>query len=214
MELTYYGLSCFKLKTKSVTVVTDPFNPKDVGVSLSPKEADVVLYTAEPTKDAASKIKITESREAAGKEVLSVTEPGEYEVGGVFVRAHGSPNYHVITAAGISVCYLGLFNGPWKEEDFVDLGNIDYLIVPVGDASLFIDWKQLEKVINEIDPSIVIPSCYKLDGMKGDYAGLKTLKECLSEFGSGDTSPEKKIKLQSYTKGEDDQYKIKVLENK
>lgn len=214
MVLTYNGLSCFKLKTKSATLITDPFDPKDVGISLSPQEADIVVFSqfGEVSEKVQKKIKPSESRSESGNDILMINEPGEYEAGKIFVRSYGDPVFHVISVAGINICYLGLLNSSESEGAFDDLGTIDYLIVPVGDGDKFVDWKNLGKLIEQIDPAVVIPSCYKVSGMSKDYSAIKGLKEFLSEFGSGsEQEPEKKLKLEHISRGDEDKYEIVVL---
>ncbi|MBN2100280.1 MBL fold metallo-hydrolase [Candidatus Dojkabacteria bacterium] len=217
MELTYYGLSCFRIKSGSACLVTDPFNIRGLGISIPNLEADMVLYTGDPEKlgDCSSKLKTSEARAQSGQSYFEVAEPGEYEVGGIFVRVYSDSSVSVITSENVNVCYLGMISGHAPSIDEIeDVGNIDYLIVPVGNGVSFIDWKNLDKVIKDIDPAVVIPSCYKLDGLKGDFSDLKKAEEFLNEFGFGAVEPEKKLSLVPVSRNEDYQMKAVVLEKR
>jgi L-ascorbate metabolism protein UlaG (beta-lactamase superfamily) len=107
VELTWYGMSCFRMVERGLaTVVTDPF---DASVGLTPPKlrADV----------------ITVSHDAPGHNHLSAVKgerrviqgAGEYEIGGVFItgcdeRRHGSnsrPNSCMSDFEGLTVAHLG-----------------------------------------------------------------------------------------------------------
>lgn len=84
MDITFLGHSSFKIKTKTATVVTDPFDPKMLGLKFSPTEADIVTISHDHT-DHNSIDRVT-----GYKKVFS--GPGEYEVMGVSMI--GYPSFH------------------------------------------------------------------------------------------------------------------------
>ncbi|MCX6705374.1 MAG: MBL fold metallo-hydrolase, partial [Candidatus Woesebacteria bacterium] len=45
MEIVYLGHSSFKIKTKTATVITDPYDPKMVGLKYSGAEAEIVTVS-------------------------------------------------------------------------------------------------------------------------------------------------------------------------
>ncbi len=64
-----------------------------------------------------------------------------------------------------------------KEDDVESLGEIDILILPIGGNSV-LTAKDAEKIINEIEPKIVIPSHYSIEGLKLPYDKIEVfLKE-------------------------------------
>ena len=75
MELTYYGHSCFKVKTKDLVLVIDPFDPNKLGIKLPKLEADVLLLTHDHF-DHSYKAGVSGYR-------LLIDGPGEYELSGV-----------------------------------------------------------------------------------------------------------------------------------
>ena len=87
MELTWYGLSCFRITDRGVaTIVTDPFDAK-LGLPALKVKGDVV----------------TVSHDADGHNYIDgvigqqhvLTGPGEYEIGGVFINGIASPRKSV-----------------------------------------------------------------------------------------------------------------------
>jgi L-ascorbate metabolism protein UlaG (beta-lactamase superfamily) len=64
-----------------------------------------------------------------------------------------------------------------KEDELEDLGEIDILILPVGGHGVM-DAASASKVVNEIEPKIVIPSHYKTPGLTVEADGVeKFIKE-------------------------------------
>ena len=51
------------------------------------------------------------------------------------------------------------------EDELEDLGDVDILLVPVGNEEVM-DYETAAKTVNLIEPRIVIPSHYKIDGLK------------------------------------------------
>lgn len=89
MEITYIGHSCFKLKGKKATVVTDPFSTQMTGLSRPSLSADIVTVShGHEGHNAVTGITGTSRREIP----YLIKAPGEYEVGGVGVFGWGS--YH------------------------------------------------------------------------------------------------------------------------
>lgn len=214
MELRYLGLSSFLIKTPKITFLTDPFDAKEVGVKMPKVEADVVVYTGEyksAAKVTKSLVSVSEERKSRKFGLIEIAEPGEYEIGDVFVRYYDDPDFCVFTYDDMSICYCGLMSGVIQDSDFSDIGDIDYLIVPVGDSDSYVELKVVDKLIKEIDPAVVVPSCYKMDGMKGAYEQLKVLDEFLGMSGLSEVEPVKKLKLSAISRGEDSKYNIVVL---
>ena len=86
MEITYLGHSAFKIKGKSATIVTDPYD-KGVGFTMPKVSADIVtLSHKHEDHSAANKVSGTARRD----EPYVIEAPGEYEVNGIGVFGWGS----------------------------------------------------------------------------------------------------------------------------
>jgi len=215
MNVKYYGLSCFAFKFEDTVLVTDPYDPKEVGLSYPLLKTNIVLYSQpliKVSEKAKKKISVSEAREKSGKELYVIHEPGEYEIGEIFVRVLTDPGVVIISMGEVNICYIG----PTREFDsnakFDALGMIHYLVVPVGDGKEYMDWKKVDSLVTEIDPGVVLPSCFFVDGMAGKYADLRKPSDFLKEAGVSDVSTEKKLKLVPAVPSEDSQYKAVVLE--
>ena len=83
MEITWLGYSCFRLKGKNLTVITDPC-PPDLGYSLEKQNARIVTVSHDHPDHSYT--------EAITGDTRIINRPGEYDVGGVLII--GLPTYH------------------------------------------------------------------------------------------------------------------------
>jgi len=172
MQIHYFGLSSFKIVAKDATVITDPFDKK-TGL-VSPRGAADILILAEknnPQYSATSGI--------SGDPFL-INDPGEYDVKGVTIT--GLPllqgdryvSVFLIESEDIKILNLThIHNFNMKEEDIEALGEIDILIIPVGGDSV-LDASDAAKVVNQIEPKLVIPSHYQISGLATKAGKLET----------------------------------------
>jgi L-ascorbate metabolism protein UlaG (beta-lactamase superfamily) len=189
MQIQYFGLSSFKITTKEATIITDPFH-KDSGLT-PPRGAADILILAEKNKPLYSAVS------GISGEPFEITDPGEYDVKGVTVT--GIPlkqegkyiTIFLIESEDIRILnltHISDFN--LKEDELEELGEIDVLIVPVG-GNTVLSASAASKIINEIEPKIVIPSHYKMQGLISD---LDPIEKFLKEM-SSKTEPLEKLTL-------------------
>lgn len=206
MDIKYLGHSSFKLKGKTMTVITDPFDSKMVGIPYAKMVADVVSVSHQhPDHNDLSKVSATPGRE----EVFVVNRPGEYEVGGVGMMGirtwhddkegaeRGENVIFTFTIDGVIVCHLGDLGHSLSERQVELIGDIDVLLVPVG-GGYTIGPSQAVQVIEALSPSIVVPMHYKVSGMGDGFSELVTVDEFLEKAGYGGAKKEDKL---SVTKG-------------
>jgi len=215
MEISYLGHSSFRIKTKTIVIVTDPFDSLMVGMKFPPVDADVVTVSHSHEDH---------SRVDAVKGVRKVISgPGEYEISGVTVI--GIPTYHddqkgekrgkntvyIFEFEDIRLCHLGDLGHELNEKQVSEIGNINILLIPVG-GEYTINPQVAASVVRSIEPQITIPMHYKQKGMNEEAFGLlKTVDEFLSEIGLPvERLPKLSIKYSDI--GEDQ--KIIVLESK
>src|ERR1700754_4272263 len=140
MTITYHGHSCFKIKGKRGTVVTDPFG-EYIGFSPSSLSADIVTVSHHhPDHDAVNKVSGTARR----PKPFVIDAAGEYEIGGISV--FGVPSFHddskgsergrntiySILIDDLRVCHLGDLGHELTAEMVEDIGSPDVLLIPVG----------------------------------------------------------------------------------
>lgn len=188
MKISWLGHSCFKIKCKEIDLVIDPYSDS-IGIKMPKVKADAVLVTH--NHDDHNNIS------AITGNPLIINRPGEYEMKGTFIygkRAYhdnknglerGAITIYLIEEAGITVAHLGDFN----QDDLVDeqmefLKNVDVLLVPVG-GTYSLNSDGAIKIINEIEPRVIIPMHYKCPGVKISLDGVDKF---INEIG---LSPEK-----------------------
>jgi L-ascorbate metabolism protein UlaG (beta-lactamase superfamily) len=100
--------------------------------------------------------------------------PGEYEVKGIFVYSIPAPLAEKGMAAhrifrfeieGMHLAHLGALNRSLTDAELAELKNIDILMVPVGGERVLTP-KLASEVIEQLEPSVVIPMTYSIEGLK------------------------------------------------
>jgi L-ascorbate metabolism protein UlaG (beta-lactamase superfamily) len=187
MQIQYFGLSSFKISTKEAVTITDPFH-KDSGLT-APRGAADILVLADRDNSLYSAVS-----GISGDPFLMDT-PGEYDVKGVTVT--GIPlkqedkfiTVFLIESEDIRILNLThIKDWNMKEAEIQELGEIDILILPVG-GNTVMSASSAAKVVNEIEPKIVIPSHYKSKDLILD---LDPLDKFLKEMG-GKSEPMEKL---------------------
>lgn len=194
LEITWYGLSCFRLMERGLaSVVTDPY---DASVGLTPPKlrADVITVSHDaPGHNNVGAVK-GERRVIQG--------PGEFEIGGVFItgiatvppgKGNGKrPNtLYLFDFDGLTVAHLGDLALVPSQSQIEDLGTVDVALVPVGGGGA-LNPAQAAEVISMIEPKVVVPMHYQTgkEGLK-----LGTAARFLSEMGLGQLQPVESLKL-------------------
>lgn len=187
MDITYLGHSSFKIRTKTATIITDPFDPQMVGLKFPPQEADIVTISHDHGDH-----NFLEKISGVKKVVAG---PGEYEISGISII--GFPSFHdtksgaergkntiyVYEADGLRLAHLGDLGHTLSDELVSQMGTIDILMIPVGGA-FTIDPKQASEVEGKIDPYFVLPMHYKVPGINEQTFGkLEPVEVFLKEVG-------------------------------
>jgi L-ascorbate metabolism protein UlaG (beta-lactamase superfamily) len=182
MEITWLGHSCFKLKGKQATVITDPFSPA-TGYTLGKVTADIV--TVSHPHPGHSYV------QGVADEPRVLKSPGEYESAGVLtVGVHtyhdnekgaqrGKNTAFVIDVDDVMICHLGDLGHVLTAEQVAEIDGVDVLLIPVGGVST-IDAVQAAQIVRQLEPKIVIPMHYKTEAEKKD---LETADRFLKEMG-------------------------------
>ena len=88
-----------------------------------------------------------------------------------------------------------------------ELGEIDILILPVG-GNTVLSASAASKIVNEIEPKIVIPSHYKIPGLIFD---LDAIEKFIKEMG-GKKEEMEKLTVKKKELAEDEGTKVVILE--
>lgn len=191
MTVTYHGHSAFKLKGKRGTVVTDPYTAA-IGFELPSLSADIVTVSHDHfDHNAASSVRGTARREHP----FLITQPGEYELGGISVfgvqsfhdasqgAERGKNTIFTILLDDVRICHLGDLGHELTDEQREFIGGVDVLLCPVG-GSFTIDPQTAIKVIRALEPSIVVPMHYHTDRHDPKvFADVQPVGAFLKEYG-------------------------------
>ncbi len=215
MEITWYGHSCFRMTERGLaTVVTDPYDHKQVGYDPLKLKADIVTISHNtPGHNHLSAVK-GENRVIDG--------PGEYEIGGVFItgiqtNGHSKKDTNeprntlfLFDFNGVTVLHLGDLNRVPSQTEVEDLGPIHVALVPVG-AGGGLNAIKATEVISLLEPNIVIPMHYATPASTATTQPLEPLAKFLKEMGLSHLETVPSIKIQN-TNSLPEETKVVVLD--
>jgi len=180
MEIQYLGHACFRIKGKSAVLLTDPYSPQ-IGLKMAKTTADIVTVSHQHFDHNETSLVVgTPSR----PQPFIISDPGEYEVAGVFV--YGLPSFHdqvngakrgentiyVISMDDLRLAHLGDLGHRLTEEQIEGVNGVDVLFVPVG-GECNLNANQAMEVIGQIEPKIVIPMHYQIPGSTYQFDSLE-----------------------------------------
>ena len=172
MNIQYYGHSCFKITTKpagrateDIAIFFDPFD-KSVGLRPPQGQADIVFVSHHHFDH--------DNVEALKGDPVVIDTPGEYAIKGI--NAVGVDSFHddkegaekgrntifTIESEEMKICHLGDLGGNLTSDQIEDM-EVDILFVPIG-GKFTLDGKKAAELIRKIEPKIIIPMHYKING--------------------------------------------------
>lgn len=198
MIITWLGQSAFKLQDKlsadGVTVVTDPYG-KETGLKMPSFDADIVTVSHDHADH--------NNVDALRGNPFIIDCAGEYDTRGILIegidsyhdeeegKVRGNNIIYRIEIDDISIVHLGDLGHVLSNEQLEKLVGTDILLVPVG-GKFTLDAKKAVEVISQIEPRIVIPMHYKIDGLA--YEDFDSIEKFIKELGI-EPSREEKLKI-------------------
>lgn len=181
MEITWYGQSCFRLRGRGLSVVTDPYGPS-TGLKL-PRLTSTIVTVSHDHED-------HNNVDAVKGSPFVIRGPGEYEIEGIFVigvstwhddkqgRELGRNTAYLIEFEDLTICHLGDLGHVLTQEQVEQLAKVDVLLLPVGGRTTLSAARAAE-VVGLIEPGIVIPMHFRVPGLA---AQLDTTTRFLKEL--------------------------------
>jgi len=196
------------------TVVTDPYDSKQVGYESLKVKGDVV----------------TVSHNTPGHNLTSAVKgfshiidgPGEFEIGGVFItgiqtnghtrKTEDEPRntMYLFDYNGINVLHLGDLNRVPSQAEVEAIGPVHVALVPVGAGGSLTAIKATE-VISLLEPNIVIPMHYATPHSAATPVKLEPLSKFLKEMGLTNIESVPSLKVPSIS-SLPDETRVVVLE--
>ena len=185
MELTWLGHSCFRLRGKDATLITDPPAPA-TGYTLGRISADIVTISHHHVGHDYARSITGDPRVVDG--------PGEYEIEQILIS--GIKTYHdrergkllgrntayLVTMDDVELCHLGDLGGPLDDNAQEALSGADVLLIPVGGGNS-LNAEQAAEVISQIEPRIIVPMHYATPAYKPHGEGLDPVEKFCREMG-------------------------------
>lgn len=182
VEITYFGHSMFLIKSGSVSIVTDPFNPA-VGFPMPEVTADIVTVSHNHSDhNNVSLVKgnpliVRDSIEAKGIRFIAI--PSFHDNKGGTLRGNNTIFKWVLN--DITFAHFGDYGeDDLSQEQYERLKGTEVIFIPVGGVYT-IDAEKALGIIRKINPRIAIIMHYRIDpyGLKV-LASLDDVKKVIS----------------------------------
>ncbi len=194
MEIQWLGHSCFRLRSRDTTIITDPPN-RSTGYALSSLAANVVTVSHQHPGH-------NELAACSGSPRV-IDGPGEYEVAGVLIdgvrtfhdakqgQERGRNTAYVFEFEELRVCHLGDLGHILTPEQTGMMSDLDVLFAPVGGHST-LDAAGAAEIVALLEPKLVVPMHYKTSA---STAELDPLEPFLKQMGLGEVAPQARLNV-------------------
>jgi len=188
MVITFYGEGCFKLQSADFVILVDPFDSQ-IGLTPPRFKSNIILKTLTPLPLTNPPINQSTNQLVSG--------PGEYNfkdvsVNGFFLAKESSDKFlktiYLAKIEDINLCFLGHISEMPEPTILEYIEEIDVLFIPAGGPP-FLSQPTAIKIIRQIEPKIVIPTFFKIPGLKRNA----TKPDFLLEEFNGEKSETKEI---------------------
>ncbi len=197
MVITYHGGEFFKVSFGDTTLAFNPIS-KDSKLKAARFGADIALISLNhPDFNGADQVS------HGDKQPFVINGPGEYEVGGIFVKGFASKSeyggeerintiYHV-TLEGMNLLFLGAANEKKFGQELGEaLEVVDILFLPIGGEGV-LSPSDANDLAVDLAPHIVIPMHYT--GAAGSLGTKDALQVFLKEAGGNGAGTVDKLTL-------------------
>lgn len=186
------GHSFFRLKSKEVTIITDPFDSK-LGFKM-PGQVTANIVTISHQHPGHNYYQCVEGSPRV------IKGPGEYEINNIYIiglrtfhdetagQNSGKNVVYLIEMDGINICHLGDLGHKPTAQQMEELSNIDVLLLPVGGIST-INAAAAAELVRLLSPKIVVPMHYRTTATPW----LDPLDMFLQNMGQKDLTPQPKL---------------------
>jgi L-ascorbate metabolism protein UlaG (beta-lactamase superfamily) len=164
VKLRWHGHACFSLISSDETrILTDPFD-EHVGYELPRVEADVVTIShghfdhCYVTPEMGNPEIVRNPGTTIFRDVRITGVPSFHDNNGGKTR--GTNIMFSFKIDDIQIAHLGDLGHTLGPEHVMALGHPQVLLIPVG-GTYTIDWQEASRVVETLEPKIVIPMHYK-----------------------------------------------------
>ena len=217
MDIKYLGHASFLIKGRVAKLVTDPFDPKMVGLKYPKQEADIVTVS----HTHGDHNNIGQIASPPTESLLVIDWPGQFEKKGM--RVIGYKSYHDKKQGAergenilykieddLTVLHCGDL-GVIPDDKFLDeIGDVDILLIGTGGETA-LEPEEAVELVKKIEPSIVIPMHYNTSGHDQKiWKGKAPVEDFLKKIGAENIQPIAKLSVKKEELGEE--MKVVVME--
>ena len=184
-SIKWNGHSCFSITSENGTrIVTDPFG-EGIGYKVQDLHAEIVSVSHDHFDH--------NYLEAVKSNFTAIRERGKFKVEGI--KINGTKTYHDTESGaqrgentvytykvdGVNVCHLGDLGHELTNEQVKSIEKVDILMIPVG-GLYTIDGATAAKVVNQLNPKVVIPMHYKTEVLIPDFGELSKVDNFIEKM--------------------------------
>lgn len=176
MVIYWRGGNCLKIESQNSGLVLDPASAPN-GARQTKLDGDAVVFMSAEEKN-----KMTTAKDS----FFSIYNPGEYDVKDFFIvglsNLPDKPVY-IMEAEGMRLCHISqVSKKELSDEQLSAIGTVDILTIAADDS---INGETAAKLVNEIEPRVVIPM---------NFSGDKPT-QFLKEMGGSSDEPQNKLNI-------------------
>lgn len=184
MKIVWQGHACFYIESSSgLRIVTDPYTPSIAGLAPLTEPADIVVMSSDndtyhsdgagvPGQPAIVNA-LAVARAGGSREVKSVTIRAIEAMESVVHKTHPDQNaMYRFDVDGVSVGHMGDVGNPLSPAQMDFFRGVDVLLALTGGPPT-IELDDLDAVIREVKPKIVIPMHYRIPNLNLKIFGVE-----------------------------------------
>ncbi len=165
MVITFYGEAFVKVQQGETIFAFNPVS-REHDAKVSKFGADIALISLnDPIMNGRENVSF------GSKEAFVIDGPGEYEIGGIFIKGFLSAGpaekintIYTVSLEGIRLCHLGgLSQAALSPEIIEEIGVIDVLFIPIGGAP-YLSPKDASKLAASLEAKIIVPILFNGGG--------------------------------------------------
>lgn len=174
MYITWHGHACFEIGNKK-KLLFDPHDGKSIGIKPPIATPDIVLISHQhfdhnATRILHGKFKVYDSPGYFDEGDIKIFGYRAYhdEVGG---KKRGEVTLYKVVVEDITFLHTGDLGHVLPDKTIQEIGSVDILFVPVGGV-FTLDAQGAYRVVNKINPKVVIPMHYRIGGLTLSIRGV------------------------------------------
>jgi L-ascorbate metabolism protein UlaG (beta-lactamase superfamily) len=188
MKITWQGHACFYIESvNGLRIVTDPYTPAIAGLPPLHTPADIVLMSSDNDTfhsdgkgvpgDPIVVNTLAVAREGGRRDVKGLTVRAIEAMESLIHKTHPDQNaLYRFEIDGVKVGHMGDVGNPLSPAQMDFLKGVDVLLALTGGPPT-IELNDLDIVLNEVRPRIVIPMHYRIPNLNLNILGIEAFTE-------------------------------------